>query len=57
MRDIKSGLKGEFNWEKIIARSELRDWMVTPFIKGKELEKTSSFKDIQSLFTGGSSNV
>ncbi len=53
MRDIKSGLKGDFNWEQVISRSELRDWKVTPFIKGKELEKTSSFKEMYSLFAGG----
>ncbi|MCE7742619.1 MAG: hypothetical protein GOP50_09185 [Candidatus Heimdallarchaeota archaeon] len=57
MRDIKNGLKGDFNWEQIITKSELRDWKVTPFIKGKELEKITSYKDIDSLFTGEMKDV
>ncbi len=57
MRDIKNGLKEDFNWEKTIAGSELRNWKVTPFLKGKELEKITSFKDIYALFTGDEQNV
>ncbi|MHA1198044.1 MAG: hypothetical protein ACTSQF_01620 [Candidatus Heimdallarchaeaceae archaeon] len=57
MRDIKNGLKGDFNWQKTIAKSELRDWKITPFIKGKQLEKITSYKDIDSLFAGEMKDV
>ena len=57
MRDISNGLRHGFDWEKIISSSELREWLVTPFIKGKELEKINSFKDIYSLLSGGKSDV
>ena len=57
MRDIQNGLKGEFNWEQVISKSELRDWKVTKFIKGKELEKISSFKEIDELYQGDVKDV
>ncbi len=57
MRDIKNGLKGEFNWEQVISKSELRGWKVTKFIKGKELEKISNFKEIDEIYQGDVKDV
>jgi len=49
MRVFQSNFEGENSWKQTIQRSELKDWVVTPFVKIKTLNQFSSLSDILAL--------
>ncbi|MFW9853030.1 MAG: hypothetical protein ACFFDS_08810 [Candidatus Thorarchaeota archaeon] len=49
MRTFRSTFQGEDNWKEVIQRSELKDWMITPFVKIKTLNQFPSLSDILAL--------
>ena len=49
MRVFQSNFQGENNWKEVIQRSELKDWITTPFVKIKTLNQFSSLSDILAL--------
>ncbi len=46
MRDIQRNVRGEFDWENAIERSQLGDWKVSPFIGFKEIPKYTTLKSL-----------
>ena len=46
MRDIQRNVRGEFDWETAIERSQLEAWKVSPFIGIKEISKYSTLKSL-----------
>jgi hypothetical protein len=49
MRAFQSNFEGEKNWKEVIQRSELKDWITTPFVKIKTLNQFSTLSDILAL--------
>ncbi len=56
MRAFQSNFQGENNWKEVIQRSELKDWITTPFVKIKTLNQFSSLSDILALEIRSDSN-
>ena len=50
MRDVKNGISGDFNPNRVIQRTELRDWKVTPYVKVRELKTIENLEGIFSIF-------
>ena len=46
MRDIQKNVRGEFDWDAAIERSQLGDWKVSPFISFKEISKYVTLKSL-----------
>ena len=49
MRAFQSNFEGENSWKQTIQKSELKDWVVTPFVKIKTLNQFQSLTDILAL--------
>ena len=52
LRDVKNGISGDFNPNKIIQKTELRGWKVTPYVKVRELKTIENLERIFSIFGG-----
>lgn len=52
LRDVKNGISGDFDPIKVIQKTELRDWKVTPFVKARELKNIENLESIFSIFGG-----
>ena len=50
MRDVKNSISGDFNPNKVIQRTELRDWKVTPYVKVREIKTIENLEGIFSIF-------
>jgi len=46
MRDIQRNVRGEFDWEAAIERTQLGDWKVSPFISFNEISKYATLKSL-----------
>ncbi len=46
---FQSNFQGENNWKEVIQRSELKEWITTPFVKIKTLNQFSSLSEILAL--------
>ncbi len=51
-RDVKNGISGDFDPNKVIQKTELRGWKVTPFVKVRELKNIENLESIFSIFGG-----
>ncbi|MCE7749398.1 MAG: hypothetical protein GPJ51_13490, partial [Candidatus Heimdallarchaeota archaeon] len=52
LRDVKNGISGDFDPIKVIQKTELRDWKVTPFVKARELKNIENLERVFSIFGG-----
>lgn len=49
MRAFQSNFQGENSWKEVIQKSELNEWITTPFVKIKTLNQFPTLSDILAL--------